>query len=362
MIIKIFLFWRIGLFLIGYLGSRALPKVANGGIGAISPSNQFDYWASWAQWDGGHYFEIASHGYTKLSDYAFFPLFPLLTKFMSPLFVNNIIFSGLAVSGTVLLLALFVIYNYAAKKYGSEIALNTITSFLVFPTAFFAVAIYSESLFLLLAATTFIFLDHKKYLPAAIAAALASLTRPVGIFLVISLFYSYFAHINFSLKRVDKNFLHLFVSLFGFSTYAIYLWSKLNDPFKFFSVQSIWERNISNPISTILYDVWVSMIRTRPFIDYLNLGSTLVFLIVLILGVRKISSSIWIFSVLVILIPVSSGTLASMPRYVLSSLGTFIIIGKFLEEKPWLKIPLWAMMLIAQSYLLVRFLNGYWVA
>lgn len=355
MIIKIFAFWRIGLFLIGYLGSPILPKVENGGFS--------NYWASWAQWDGGHYFEIAEHGYSKLSDYAFFPLFPMLTKLISPFFKNNIILSGLIITNTAFLLFLFTIYKYAVGKYGKKVALNTITTFLVFPTTFFAVAFYSEPIFLLFAAIVFLFLNRHSYLASSVSASLASLARPVGIILTLSLFYSYFAQIKFDVRKIDKKFLHLIPSVFGFAIYVIYLWSKTNDPLRFLSVQSIWNRNVTDPISTILSYFWAYLVgEVRPVNDYFDLATTLIFLVILIAGRRKIPSSLWIFSVLVILIPAASGTLTSMPRYVLSSLGAFIIIGKYLEEKPALKIPLWASMLFAQAFLLVRFINGYWVA
>lgn len=360
MIIKIFLFWRIGLFFIGYLGSLALPKIANGGLGSIS--THFNYWTSWAQWDGGHYFDIVSRGYLQISDYAFFPLYPTLVK-SADFLLGNIILSGLLVSNLAFLFFLFVLFKYATEKYNKKIALNILTSYLVFPTTFFAVAFYSESLFLLLSVLFFYMLNRRNFLTAAIVVSLASLTRPVGITLAIALFYSYFTQIKFNIRKIDKRVLYLLPSLFGFAVYSIYLWSKTNDPLRFLSVQSIWNRSVSDPISTIFSYFWAYLVReTRPVNDYFDLVVALIFLAILIIGRRKIPSSLWIFSVLVILIPASSQTLTSMPRYALSSLGAFTIVSKYLEEKPALKIPLWASMLTLQAFLLVRFINGYWVA
>src|SRR3989338_7087953 len=98
MIVKIFLFWRIGLFLITYLGSQTFPLVANSGIGAIGPGKTFNFWASWAQWDGGHYLNIAKYGYPLNSDFAFFPVYPSLIRFITLFFQNNYLLSGLLVS------------------------------------------------------------------------------------------------------------------------------------------------------------------------------------------------------------------------------------------------------------------------
>ncbi|OGD87603.1 hypothetical protein A2870_02895 [Candidatus Curtissbacteria bacterium RIFCSPHIGHO2_01_FULL_41_11] len=362
MIVNLFLFWRIGLFLIGFLGATVFPKVENGALGSEA-NGQFDYWLSWAQWDGGHYFDIATRGYLIDTDYAFFPLFPVLIKFTNNLTGGNTITSGLLISNLALLTFLFVLKKYAERISSKREAQNIITTFLVFPTTFFAAAFYSESLFLLFVVATFLFLNERKYLPAAILAALAGITRLVGIFLVLSLAYSYFATIKFQISKVNRKILHLTVALFGFSSYAIYLWYKLNDPIRFLTVQSIWNRIVTDPISTIFSYLWRYITRqTIPINDFFDLATTLVFLIILILGRKKISSSLWIFSVLVILIPASTGTLTSMPRYALSSLGAFVILGKFLEEKPWLKIPLWSVSLSTQAYLLVRFITGYWVA
>lgn len=356
MIISLFIFWRVGLFIVGYLGSLAFPRVSNGGFGS-------NYLTSWAQWDGGHYFDIAKTGYLKDTDFAFFPLFPMLIKLLANFFSGNIILSGLIISNVAFLIFLLIFFNYVAKISTKKSALATITSFLVFPTTFYAVAFYSESLFLLFAASAFLFLKFGKHLHAAIFVAFASITRLVGLFLVISLIYNYAASIKFKIRNINREIFHLTIAPFGFFTYSIYLWYKLDDPFRFLTIQNIWNRTVTDPISTVFSYFWAYLVgENRPLNDFFDLATTLIFLIILILGRKKISSSLWIFSMLVILVPASTGTLTSMPRYVLSSLGAFIIVGKYLSDKPLLKITLWSISLATQVYLLVRFINGYWVA
>ena len=363
MILKIFLFWRLGLLAVTYIGSFTFPLIANSGLGSIGPGRQFDYWASWAQWDGGHYFDIARRGYLLNSDFAFFPVYPVLIRFFSLFLQNNYLISGLLISNISFIIFLFIFYKFVKEKYSENIAFYSTITFLVFPTTFFAVSYYSESVFLLLIAIVFVSLNNRKFLLASIAASVASLTRSVGVFLAVSIAYSYFAKMKFQFRKISWQLLHIMVAFFGVILYGLYLFANFNAPLKFISVQSAWERQVSDPISTIFSYIWTVFIgERRPVNDYFDLLLTLLFLTILTVGVRKISSSLWIFSMLVILIPASTGTLTSMPRYLLASLGVFVILGQYLDNKPKFRFVIWTVFLTLQAILAVRFINGYWVA
>lgn len=363
MILKIFLFWRLGLFLVTYIGSITFPLVANSGLGAVGEGKNFNYWASWAQWDGGHYFNIAKHGYQILSDFAFLPLYPFLVKLFGIFTLKNYLFSGLIISNISLLLFLIFFFKLIKEKYGKNIAYSSIISFLVFPTTFFTVAFYSESVFLLLTVLVFWFLTKKRFIFASIFVMFAVFTRFIGLFLVISILYAYFSAVKFNLKKVDRRFLYIFIPLLGFAIYNLWLFFHFHDPFLFLTSQKYWGRSVIDPASTIFSYIWAHLTgEGRPINDYFDLASTVLFLTILALGSKKIPSSWWIFSVLVILVPASTGTLTSMPRYLLPSLGTFVILGNFLEKKYNLRIIIWGLSLFVQSFLAVLFINGYWVA
>ena len=370
-ILKIFLFWRIGLLAVTYLGSLTFPLIQNSGIGAIGPGKSFDYWASWAQWDGGHYLDIAASGYLDIGNYAFFPLFPTLAGIVHHFLKLDLITSGLLISNIAFVLFLIVFFKLttrlilanSGKDQPQEVAYASTITLLLFPTSFFATAYYSESLFLLIVTLAFACLWRKNFLLAALLASLASLTRLMGAMLIVSVFYSYFASIKFNPAKVNIKLLHIAAAFFGISVYSIYLFFNLNDPLRFLTSQSNWQRTVTDPISTIVSYIWpIVTYQLRPYSDWLDLGFTLLFLSILILGIKKIPSSLWIFSMLAILIPASSGTLTSMPRYLLASLGAFIIVGLYLTGKPKLKIIVWTASLFLQIFFAVRFINGYWVA
>ncbi|MBI2012319.1 glycosyltransferase family 39 protein [Candidatus Curtissbacteria bacterium] len=382
MILKVFIFWRISLFALTYLGSIVFPKVANGGIGAIGPGKNFDFLASWAQWDGGHFINIASYGYFSPQEYAFFPLLPNLVRVVSIFTFGNHVLAGLLLTNTAFFLFLIIFYKLLKKRFGAQIAVTTIITFLTFPTAFFGVAVYSESIFLLLAVLTLYFLENKKFLAAVIVSGLATATRVVGIFLLIPVIWSlFFSHSGDPAKpetpesfqpdsgqarlaakraRMTKILL-LPLSISGLLLYSLYLYLKFGDPFYFSTVQSAWHRLPANPLTTIYSYLTINTL-TKPFNDYLDIASTIGFLAILVLGFRKIPKPWWLYSLLVILIPASSGTLTSMPRYVLSAFPVFILMGIYLADKVVLKTIIWGIFLVLQISLAVLFVNGYWVS
>lgn len=360
MIIKIFLVWRIGLFAATYIGSKVFPLVANGGIGAVGAGKNFDFFASWAQWDGGHYFNIANQGYFGPNEYAFFPLYPALIKVASVLTFGNTLLAGLLISNIFFAIFLYVFYNFTAKLHNKKTAFAATVTLMVFPTSFFAVALYSEGLFLLIIGLFFTQLQSKKYLFAAFLVGAASLTRFIGITLSISLLIELIKEIRWNLKQLAGKLTIIVISFLPFAAYCLYLLRRFKDPLYFLTVQSTWHRQLANPVKTA-YSYISTFQSNKPFNDYLDVYLTLFFAIVLILGRKKISAPIWVFSALAILIPASTGTLTSMPRYLLSSLGTFIILGSYLEAKK-IKYAVWSISLLSQIALAIMFVNGNWVA
>src|SRR3989344_4453159 len=162
--IKAFIFWRLGLFLITFIGSYTVPHVANSAMGSIGSAGGFNYWASWAQWDGGYYLSIAQNGYSNTENFAFFPIYPMLIRFFAPLIGGNYIAAALIISNTAFLLFLIFFAKYLKRYYSEKTVYSTLFTFLLFPTTFFAVAAYSESMFLLFVILVFLNLRDKKYL------------------------------------------------------------------------------------------------------------------------------------------------------------------------------------------------------
>ena len=161
----VFLAWRISLLVLGLLAPKFLPY-----------EYSFPYWDtllqlsgnpawiySWANFDGVHYLTIVEHGYvgTGLIQ-AFFPLYPILLKLLSYLVTNHII-SGLIISNIFLYGFVLVWFKLLSLEFDRKIAWLSLFAFLSFPTSFFAGGLYTESLFLFLAAASFLAAKQKKW-------------------------------------------------------------------------------------------------------------------------------------------------------------------------------------------------------
>ncbi len=362
----LFLCWRIGLTLVTFVGSQTVPLVANGGPGAIGEGKSFDYWTSWAQWDGGWFLLIARDGYVLLPgeveyrSVAFFPLYPLLTRVMSYPFGDHLVFFGLLISHLAFLGFLIVLFGLVKSRFDHDVALTSTVTVLLFPTAYFGVAFYSEALFLFLAILSLHFLDRDRIVAGSAFAGLAAATRLVGMAAWIPLAVWAFKNWEWRKWSLVRLVLGALVALIPLGLYCAYLQATFGDPFYFIHVGSEWYREPSNPWTTIIQQIRSS--PADPFQHYLELGSTFLFAGVLVAGARKIPFEWWIFSLVAFLIPVSSGLLFSMPRYVLLSIGAFIILGRFLHDKPLLKVSVWSASLVLQCVLSVRFINGYWAS
>lgn len=365
MILKIFLYWRLCLFAVAFLGALAFTQIPNGAFGAISPNKSFDYWLSWAQWDGGHYLKIAQEGYLDFKNIAFFPLYPFLTKSLSLLIGNNLLLTGLIIANVSFFSFLIFFNKFVSWKFSNSIAKNAIITYFLFPTSFFAVAYYSEGLYLLLSTSAFMFFYKKKYLICAISLALCTLTRNTGLLLFIALAADLSMRLKDQKPQVSQLFkflLFTLVALAPFTLYCIYLITTYGKgPLDFIAVQAYWGREVIDPITTVFSYIW-SMVtfQARPLLDYIDLFFTIVFFAFLIWKISKLPRAIWIYSMLVILIPASTGTLTSMPRYLLASVGAFILIGDLVTRYQRFKIVIWSVFLSLQIFLLVRFINGYW--
>jgi Gpi18-like mannosyltransferase len=145
----------------------------------------------WTTWDGAIYASISQGGYTQLQNTAFFPLYPLLERLLAPVFGGDPVLAGLFTSNVACLVAFAWLRVLAEREYGRMVARRTLLYLAIFPYALFLAAAYTEGLFLALSLATFLALRGHNWKLAGICAALATLTRPVGILLLLPLMYEY---------------------------------------------------------------------------------------------------------------------------------------------------------------------------
>jgi hypothetical protein len=154
--------------------------------------------ASWisylCRFDCNWYLSIATGGYSSVestnqpgaTNFGFFPLFPLLTRFFAPLFGGDFLAAATAVTNICFYAALVYIYRYALLLHlDRRVALLTVGLLCVMPQSIAFSAAYAESPFLLLLAAAMFYLRREQYLAAGIAAALLSATRANGVLFIV---------------------------------------------------------------------------------------------------------------------------------------------------------------------------------
>ncbi len=179
-----------------------------------SPYLNEPFFNSQVAWDSEFYLSIATHGYDDPAvrtippqadapaplrrplslNYAFFPVYPWLIRFASFPFtafglgsMAAATLAGVLISALGTLAAMLALWDLANQELGNEGGIRAAFYLIAFPTGFFLAQVYTEGLFLGLSFGCLALLNRKQWFEAASLAAIATLTRAVGVLLVIPL-------------------------------------------------------------------------------------------------------------------------------------------------------------------------------
>ncbi|HEY6542687.1 MAG TPA: mannosyltransferase family protein [Ktedonobacteraceae bacterium] len=363
---------------IGYILFPVPPHVY-----PVQPVNIIGLLTSWNNWDAARYTQIAQFGYQNIFDTAFFPLFPLLIKGGALLIGNQgYVAIGMIISNLALLGALFVLYQIATDMLGEQVGRRTILYLCIFPTAFFFFAPYNESLFLLLTAGAFLALRRQKWWLAGALGFFAALTRSAGLLLVFPYLYEFWiarkglaADEQSTFRRVWQSLPQLLpIALIplGILIYSFYCWHVFHDPLAFSTVQSHWDRQLTLPGAGIVYALG-QLFFVQPFGSFyevhilIDLAATVGFIVLAILGWRKLRSSytLWIglllFYTLISPAIHQPDALVSTQRFVLEMFPGFITLAALSINRPRLHSALMIAFPFLQAILAVLFVLNRWM-
>lgn len=326
------------------------------------------FFESWANWDGNYFLEIAKNGYSNKNYFAFFPLYPLVIFALSKLTGQNIIFSGILINILCLFGSLVFLKKLINLDYPKRIAKQVILFLLIFPTSFYFLAFYSESLFLFLSLGAFyftrLFLKKQKtsYLVLGILFAIfASATRLVGVALVIALWVEVF------LKNKEKvndklKWLMLFMPA-GLVVYLIFLYNQTGNPIYFLNSQQNWQRGLSIPALSIWQSI-EGIVNNQNGSIRLTLLYDLLFTIfglgIVLRSFRFLRTSYAVYALISILLPLFTSTLMSMPRFLSVVFPIFLTIA--LIKNQTVKVFYIIISALLLSLNLGLFINGFWVS
>lgn len=290
------------------------------------------------QYDCGWYVRLAMAGYgsdslfqnyNDIPNWAFFPLFPLILRAATAVIGMGPYFVGLLVSNTLFAGFIFVAALHMRRtRLAFDPALWVVFAVL-FPFSFTFSAIYSESLFALLAVSSLGLLQTRRPLAAAVVAALMTATRPTGILMLPIIMFDRAMHLWHHRHRTDRlvllgeTLLPIAIAPLGLSLYMLAQYLAVGDALAFNHVQVLWERVWVGPFAMVSAGLgawdWGRLLLPK------GLQSESYFASWALLGLatagwlawRRRSSEAFLLGAS-ILLPLSTG-LHSMPRFVATS-------------------------------------------
>ncbi|MCU1498706.1 MAG: lipoprotein [Acidimicrobiales bacterium] len=145
--------------------------------------------SGWTQFDAWVFVDIADNGYWyrpgERSPTSFFPFFPLLVRTVRPLFDDTLL-AAMAVSAAAGLAATVLLWHWMGRR-GVTGTRKTVglAVFVVYPWSWFLYGpAFSDAVFVALVIGAFLLVEHDRYVIAGLVGALATATRPTGLFLM----------------------------------------------------------------------------------------------------------------------------------------------------------------------------------
>ncbi len=386
-----FVITRLMVFATVFLSMATFPVRHSKGFLFASSSNllldgliRFDSW-----W----YRDIVVNGYRQGSvatgeqgTVAFFPLYPLIVNAVSQI-VGNVFVSGVLVSNVCLLIALIYLYRWADYAYDSQVASRLVFYIAAAPAAIFFSAMYTESLFIALIAATFYYAQAGNWWKAAIAGALVSATRNTGVLVaaVIALegmsregvrFWAgtwrpdliirhWISQVRLIVRAWPAIVAAAFVPI-GLVAYMFYLSNTFGDPIAFIHAQATWGRETggagifkvveSTRTQLRLGDNFMAgQVNTVTLLDTL---ATLAFLPLVIVTAFKLRPAYSVYALASFFIPLSTGSVGSMSRYVLMLIPCFLLLAIW-GKRLWVDRAVVASFLPLLAYFAVAFSHWY---
>jgi hypothetical protein len=373
--LEVFIVVRLGLLVLGLVAVGLFPplepvSVPGWPARSLPDPGWHNLFTAWERFDALWFLRIAADGYRATDgSAAFFPLYPVAVRIVSALLGGHPFAAGLLVSNASFLGALLVLYTLTRSELSERVARTTVVLLCCFPTSFFFLAPYSESLFLLLAVSALWAARRRRWGIAAAAGFGAALTRSVG--LVVALAMAVEA-IQQRGEARDRPLLPglAAASAGGLGTFAVLaFWAaKAQDWLAPLDQQANWERSFSWP--------WMTLIDgSRAAFRYLGDTNGSYWLIDWLIVVPVLAAAVvvliryrWTYGIYVwgsLLIPLSfifeDRPLMSMPRFVLPLFPAFWAMAEVLGR--W-RVPRWAVAAVGAAglgLLAPLFINWYYI-
>ena len=339
----------------------------------------------WSRWDSGWFLSIADHGYTDPDhSSAFFPAYPLLVRAVGWFTLGHYPLAGVLVSAVASCAAFVLLWKLARELVGEDAGRRTVLYLGLFPTTLFLLAVYSESLYLLLTVSAFWFAHRRRWLASGLMVGLAALTRVTGVVLLPAL-------ILLAWRAPDRRqaLTRLAVSLPVMAIWPIYLQASHGKAFVFLDAQRAgWDRRLSplGPLGGAWDGIVAGWNGVRQLVagsghDYFprsdlspmydagrnleQLGYAALLVALGVLAWKRLGAPYGLFVLASLALPLSdpvpSSPLLSMPRFALGVFPAFLVLGT-LGSKRRVDVGIVAVSSILLGINLARWVLWQWVA
>jgi hypothetical protein len=310
----------------------------------------------WGRWDSDWFLKIAEQGYAwPSSTPAFFPLYPLLVAVIGRLLLGHYLLAGVAISLAAGVAAFALLFDLTRDRLGEDAARRTVLFLAVAPTTLFFGAVYSESLYLLLAVAAFVSAERGRFGRAGVVTGLALLTRSAGIALLPALLLLAWRAPD---RRRAVGGLAIAPLLFALYPLALALW--IGQPLAFLDAQKVvWERRLSpaGPLGGV-----VAAVESRELLD---LGVALALIVLGIVAWKRIGAAYGLYTLASVALPLTFVSdkvpLWSMQRFGVVVFPAFMALAVVVRSRR----ATFATAAILAAWLavyVVRWALWYWVA
>lgn len=284
--------------------------------------------------------------------YAFFPFYPFMIRiFAFPLQVLGMnpiataALAGVIVSALGALLGMLALYDLSRDLLGEEGALRAVFYLIVFPTGFFLLQVYTEGLFVGLAFACLAMLKRRNWLAAALLGVAATLTRAVGVTLIIPMLIAWFRtgewmDLDLEWRQIfhggipRRPLIHALLAFSPLIAFLIWKFSYLGLAFDYIEANYFGRGFLSLGQS---FYTWAEAFRTMVngrlgsqhsayyFTEFLGFAIAIAACVICI----RLSPELGWFSFAVVLISWGSGPAQGIHRYILGAPAVFIVLSRW---------------------------------
>jgi hypothetical protein len=315
----------------------------------------------WGTHDTGWYLSIANRGYMLdrshaavtlgQSNYGFFPLYPLLMRWLGWV-TGDPYTAGLLISNVACLGSAYYLWRLVRLDADRGMADRSVLFLFLGPLSFILSSVFTEALFLCLTLASFWHVRRGEPVRAGLFGGLTALTRPAGVFIIIPLIWEELRRREW---RPGWGILGLLLIPAGLTIHLVYCCLTAGDFFYYARAQANWGRGaFIDPLSAMARGL-SSPETAEAFSAWFGLAV----LALLLAGAWWLRTSYFIFGLYTMVLPVlGGGLMAGLPRYSVVVFPLLIVMAGWCRESPGRERAVAAFLAILQGFLMVTWANG----